>query len=64
MITVKPICDETLPVEVIQDPVSVILQTCCEDYELVMMIELLQEFYRMRSRTVISYPLHESKVNQ
>ena len=55
MVSVEPMSDIALAIEVIQYPISIVLQTSCEDHYFVVLGHVVQEFQSTRSWSVSSY---------
>jgi hypothetical protein len=44
--------NESLAIEIVQDPISVIFQTSCEYYELIVPVKLIEESESSRSGSI------------
>ena len=53
MVPIKAVLNESLPIEVIQDPVCIILESGCEDHQLVARVEFLKKPQGSWSRLVV-----------
>lgn len=59
MVPIQAIFDQAHSIEIVQDPIGIVLQTSCENYQLKVRVELLEEPKGTWAWTVVAHFLNK-----